>query len=72
MARYDVSRQDESKHCAQDKEIVLCYTETIISALPRKKCYMISNPSTTILLQAGVPHYEDFVNKAAKLHSHLK
>ena len=24
------------------------------------------------LFQAGVPNYEDFVNKAAKLHSHLK
>ena len=23
-------------------------------------------------MQTGVPQYEDFVNKAAKLHSHLK
>ena len=24
------------------------------------------------LFQAGVPHYEDFINKAGKLHSQLK
>ena len=24
------------------------------------------------LLQTGVPHYEDFISKAAKLHGHLK
>ena len=34
--------------------------------------YDVTKTNFFFLFQTGVPHYEDFINKAAKLHSHLK
>ena len=47
----------------------LMLATSCINVSVAKKCFCID---TCFLFQNGVPHYEELVNKAAKLHSQLK